>query len=80
MRKEFALNKRGSNLEKQESVFAGEASLLVAGARCEQDWEEQNRDQFNIMIENAQNRNNQNALASYQGLLYTATVLWKRVT
>lgn len=66
VRKEYALNKRASNLNIQEYVAKDEAGSLVAGSRCEQDWEEQTRDQFEILIANAKEKDNQRALMSYK--------------
>ena len=67
VRKEFALNKRGSNLKLIRQVNDG--VLQNSGTNqdnCEQNWVEQNADQFEIAIANAYERGNERAHSAYE--------------
>lgn len=67
VRKEFALNKRGSNLELIKQV---KDDIIpnsgVEREQCEQPWVEQTADQFEILIANAEQRGNKRALKAYE--------------
>ena len=67
VRKEYALNMRGYNVGLMQALREGQA-LDPDTTPCEQKWNEQTRDQMDIMIGNAEEGGNQRALDAYQGI------------